>query len=363
MRMMVATWWMICSLKSCTTAGGGHTGPNPPHSPIPTAPKVTQKPPRRGWGGIRGSHLAFDIRSDAEEQRPIEGELDHVVPILGGQDALKAKDGLGGSEGFQHPSPSPRPPHRHRPNPVGAAPGVRPPPRRDGGEPLRSVGIRWGAALWGGNGAGGAHLDGVPLPHLPEVVEPRLLCGGGREKERGVNGGAGGAPGTAVGGTTHIHYDSHASNESKKVKRESPTGKRKQTVLRGAAGRGEGRGRTHCPHPPPPRMAPSRRRGAVGGGLHPQGTSTARPGSPRLPELLEQAGPVLVAAAAEPTLHLAHRAAALPRQHLHVSLGGGGDDGGDLSAAVPPSPPFCPLPPRPPPGSPLTCLGCLDVAA
>lgn len=205
----------------------------------------------------------------------------------------------------------------------------------DGGQPYR-----------GGNGAGGAHLDGVPLPHLPEVVEPRLLCGGGREKKRGVNGGAGGAPGTAVGGTTHIHYDSHASNESKKVKRESPTGKRKQTVLRGAAG-GGGTRTDPLPPPPPQGWHPPGEGGLWGGGLHPQGTSTARPGSPRLPELLEQAGPVLVAAAAEPTLHLAHRAAALPRQHLHVSLGGGGD-GGDLSAAVPPSPPFLSSPPPAP---------------
>lgn len=109
--------------------------------------------------------------------------------------------------------------------------------------------------------------------------------------------------------------------------------------------------------PPPPRMAPSQRRGAVGGGLHPQGTSTARPGSPRLPELLEQAGPVLVAAAAEPTLHLAHRAAALPRQHLHVSLGGGGGRRRGFKCRGAPLPPFLSSPPPPPSGVPPHLFG------
>lgn len=42
-------------------------------------------------------------------------------------------------------------------------------------------------------------------------------------------------PGTGEA-STYIHYDSHASNESNKVKRESPTGKRKQMVLRWAPG-------------------------------------------------------------------------------------------------------------------------------
>lgn len=123
------------------------------------------------------------------------------------------------------------------------------------------------------------------------------------------------------------------------------------------AQRGGGGTRTDpLPPPPPQGWHPPGEGGLWGGGLHPQGTSTARPGSPRLPELLEQAGPVLVAAAAEPTLHLAHRAAALPRQHLHVSLGGGGD-GGDLSAAVPPSPPFLSSPPPPPSGVPPHLFG------
>lgn len=78
--------------------------------------------------------------------------------------------------------------------------------------------------------------------------------------------------------------------------------------------------------------------------------------SPGLPEFLEQAGPVLVAAAAEPALDLAHGAAALLGEHLHVGLGT----------------PVCHtalvLPPSPPPGTSgdppaLTCLGCLLVAA
>lgn len=76
--------------------------------------------------------------------------------------------------------------------------------------------------------------------------------------------GGGGTPGTAVGGTTHIHYDSHASNESKKVKRESPTGKRKQTVLRGAAGGGRDED-----GPPPPGSHPPR------GGCTTRGASTS----------------------------------------------------------------------------------------
>lgn len=107
----------------------------------------------------------------------------------------------------------------------------------------------------------GAHLDGVSLPHLPEVVEPGFLWYAGRrerqvlEKAGGVNRarhmlGAGGA-------NTYIHYDSHASNESNKVKRESPTGKRKQTVLRWALGRGREKDGPTNPIFPPPRAAPS----------------------------------------------------------------------------------------------------------
>lgn len=42
-------------------------------------------------------HLALDVGGDAEEQRPVEGELDHVVPVLGGQHALGTRDRLGGS--------------------------------------------------------------------------------------------------------------------------------------------------------------------------------------------------------------------------------------------------------------------------
>lgn len=99
---------------------------------------------------------------------------------------------------------------------------------------------------------------------------------GGGHRERGVRGvrGAGGAWGG--GGNTHIHYDSHASNESNKVKGESPTGKRKQTVLRRAPGSGrEEDGPTgpasRTSHPPgqlpaervPPEPSPGQRDGDI----------------------------------------------------------------------------------------------------
>lgn len=58
------------------------------------------------------------------------------------------------------------------------------------------------------------------------------------------------------GANTYIHYDSHASNESNKVKRESPTGKRKQTVLRWALGQGREKDGPTSPIFPPPRGAP-----------------------------------------------------------------------------------------------------------
>lgn len=56
--------------------------------------------------------------------------------------------------------------------------------------------------------------------------------------------GARGREGVATADLTYIHYDGHASNESNKVKGESPTGKRKQMFLtRGT--RGGAKGRTH----------------------------------------------------------------------------------------------------------------------
>lgn len=60
-----------------------------------------------------------------------------------------------------------------------------------------------GGSPTGWERGGGAHLDGVPLPHLPEVVEPRLLWDGGRETERGINGGRGD---TRHGGGGHYSH-------------------------------------------------------------------------------------------------------------------------------------------------------------
>lgn len=198
MRMMVATWWMICSLKSCVRhrgggGGGGHPDPNLPHSCCSPSSQPLLCPksdpePQGGVGGVRGSHLALDIRSDAEEQRPIEGEFDHVVPVLGGQDALQAKDVLG-AQGF----------HRRPPPTAGIDQLTEGPPWAWRGPP-RSVGI---CSPTGWERGGGAHLDGVPLPHLPEVVEPRLLWDGGRETERGINGGRGD---TRHGGGGHYSH-------------------------------------------------------------------------------------------------------------------------------------------------------------
>lgn len=38
---------------------------------------------------LKITHFAFDVWGHAEEQGPIEPELDHVVPILRWQDSLK----------------------------------------------------------------------------------------------------------------------------------------------------------------------------------------------------------------------------------------------------------------------------------
>lgn len=131
MRMMVATWWMICSLKSCARgrkgARGGYrslaaTPSAPPPSrlqnlaptssqalpdthhegeenPAETSPRL---PPPSPESPVAAAHLPLDVGGDAEEQRPVEGEFDHVVPVLGGQHALKAKRRAGGA-----PPPSP----------------------------------------------------------------------------------------------------------------------------------------------------------------------------------------------------------------------------------------------------------------
>lgn len=82
------------------------------------------------------AHLALDIRSNAEEQGPVEGELNHVVPVLGGQHALKDKGtGCRGSSlysrGFIFPSTGISQ-HTWLPEVLCAMPGVQCP----------SVGIR-----------------------------------------------------------------------------------------------------------------------------------------------------------------------------------------------------------------------------
>jgi len=117
MRMMVATWWMICSLKSCAQGRGGRGSQRPGSHPAPrSAPRRPPRPPgppgrcspaprgRREPGQGQGvavpppaaAHLALDVGGDAEEQGPVEGELDHVVPVLGGQHALRGKSRAGG---------------------------------------------------------------------------------------------------------------------------------------------------------------------------------------------------------------------------------------------------------------------------
>lgn len=108
--------------------------------------------------------LSLDIRSNAEEQGPVEGKFDYVVPVLRREDALY----------------------------------------------------------------------GVSLPNLSQVIEPGF-----------------------------IHSDRHASNKGNQVIRESPAG---------------------------------------------------------FSELLEDTGPVLVAAAAEPAFHLASREPTLPRQKVYLHL-------------------------------------------
>lgn len=97
---------------------------------------------------------------------------------------------------------------------------------------------------------------GWGIPSTPPGGHRTRVSVGWEGGDRGVRG-AGGAGGARGGGNTHIHYDSHASNESNKVKGESPTGKRKQTVLRRAPGsRREEDGptgpRSRFSHPPRP---------------------------------------------------------------------------------------------------------------
>lgn len=58
-----------------------------------------------------GSH-SLDIRSNAEEQGPVERQFNHVVPILGRDDALREKRGsvtdprATGPNGLTSPNPA-----------------------------------------------------------------------------------------------------------------------------------------------------------------------------------------------------------------------------------------------------------------
>lgn len=58
------------------------------------------------------AHLSLDIRSNAEEQGPVERQFNHVVPILGRDDALREKRGsvtdprATGPNGLTSPNPA-----------------------------------------------------------------------------------------------------------------------------------------------------------------------------------------------------------------------------------------------------------------
>lgn len=95
---------------------------SPFNSTYPTTPS---KAPRsqRGGGSYRASfwlllwyspmtHLSLDVRSNAEEQGPVERQFNHVVPILGRDDALREKRGsltdprATGPSGLTSPNPA-----------------------------------------------------------------------------------------------------------------------------------------------------------------------------------------------------------------------------------------------------------------
>lgn len=57
------------------------------------------------------THLSLDIRSNAEEQGPVERQFNHVVPVLGRDDALREKRRLTdpratGPNGLTSPNPA-----------------------------------------------------------------------------------------------------------------------------------------------------------------------------------------------------------------------------------------------------------------
>lgn len=107
-RMIVATWWMICSLKSCRKDRGSKgLFPIPlfllptPQLLFPTSQQLCPDShevkgealhPRTSSGLF--THLSLDIRGNAEEQGPVEGKFNHVVPILRRDDALGEKLGV-----------------------------------------------------------------------------------------------------------------------------------------------------------------------------------------------------------------------------------------------------------------------------
>lgn len=103
---MVATWWMICSLKSCrkerlqgTLLCSLFLLP-PPQLLLPTSQQLCPDPQEVKGESLHPvassglfTHLSLDIRGNAEEQGPVEGEFNHVVPVLGRDDALERKEG------------------------------------------------------------------------------------------------------------------------------------------------------------------------------------------------------------------------------------------------------------------------------
>lgn len=89
---MVATWWMICSLKSCRKDAGVKGLSPAPLFPISREVKGKDLYPTASPGPW--TYLSLDIRSNAEEQGPVEGEFNHVVPILRRDDALGEEGGV-----------------------------------------------------------------------------------------------------------------------------------------------------------------------------------------------------------------------------------------------------------------------------
>lgn len=102
---MVATWWMICSLKSCRK-DPGFKGLFPAHcSPYPSGSVQRSRDDRKGspsqgliWAldltASLSTHLSLDVGGNAEEQGPVEGEFNDVIPILRRDDALREERGV-----------------------------------------------------------------------------------------------------------------------------------------------------------------------------------------------------------------------------------------------------------------------------